>query len=573
MQKFSLTALLAFVLLSVAMFTPAIAQDYTPIFEEAACPFELAIEGEQEGVTYSCGYLIVPEDRFNPDGTQARLAVAIIRSTNPAAPPDPVIYLEGGPGGSALSAVDFWFQSGLRADRDIILIDQRGTGYSTPSLNCPEYEEDVEDPVTACRQRLLAEGVNIAAYTSAANADDIADLARALNLETYNLFGVSYGTRLALTVLRDHPERVRSVIIDAVYPPHVNSLNEQSALAYNTFETLFADCAVDAECAAAFPNLRQRFYDLVARLNANPDIVTDPETGEELEISGDALVSNLFDMLYDTSILAYLPATIDAWTRGDYFVDYYAEGDAVDVGGDDFEQALMDYLGFDNVDDLYDYIDSLSDEEYDALWEEIFGESAFFSEEEEQALMDYLGFTDYDALVDYLDNLSDEEFNLLLEEVFGGGEGVDGDSEGMFNSVECSEEVPFNSMEAVQQNLAGIPEAIAEGLVFTVEGTFDDCAKWDVPPAAESENQPVISDVPTLVLSGRYDPITPPSWGQAAADYLSRSYHFVFPNTGHGAVDSIECATQIALAFLNSPQQPPDSSCISTLTPPDFYIP
>ncbi|NJK78907.1 MAG: alpha/beta hydrolase [Chloroflexaceae bacterium] len=107
---------------------------YEPRFAVASCPFE-----PESDATIECGYLVVPEDRTNADSPEIELAVAIIRSPDPAKAPDPILYLEGGPGGTALYTIDRWVQMGLASNRDVIVMDQRGTGFSRPTLDCPKY--------------------------------------------------------------------------------------------------------------------------------------------------------------------------------------------------------------------------------------------------------------------------------------------------------------------------------------------------------------------------------------------------------------------------------------------------
>jgi pimeloyl-ACP methyl ester carboxylesterase len=108
-----------------------------------------------------------------------------------------------------MSVPDVWTRSALRDHAQIVVFDQRGTGYSMPSLDCTP-DDEADDPLRACRERLAAAGVDLGAYNSRESASDVADLLEVLDIEEATLFGVSYGTRLALTVMRDHPERIVS---------------------------------------------------------------------------------------------------------------------------------------------------------------------------------------------------------------------------------------------------------------------------------------------------------------------------------------------------------------------------
>lgn len=565
----------------------AAAQGTAPSFEYTSCWFYIAeSSGEVEGDTLDCGWLTVPEVRTGPSTGNIQLAVVILYSTNPNPPADPIIYLEGGPGGSAIAAVDFWYGSALRATRDLILIDQRGTGYSLPVLNCDELDDTGEvDSTVACRASLIGNGINLAAYNSYENAHDVADLLVALDIPQANLFGVSYGTRLALTIIRERPERIRSVIIDAVYPPHVNAYDEEVVNAYRAFRVLFDNCAADAACNAAYPNLETVFYQTVDALNASPALRTDEETDEAYEYTGDDMVTEIFDMLYDTGAIPTLPALIYDYSIGIFDNDYDTGGGdgGVDVDAlsdDEFERIMMDYLGYDDVGEFYDYLDSLDDDAYFDLIDEVFGTGEgggegispddLSDDEIDRLLMDYLGYDDIDAYYDYIDSLDDDEYYDLIDEAIGY---VDDDAEGMFTSVECREELPFDSLAAAESLSANVPPQIAEPMLQGFEQQLVDCDVWDVPASDPIENQPVVSDVPVLVMSGEYDPITPPSWGQAAADYLANSAHFVFPGIGHGAVESHPCPTSIALAFLNAPENVRnlDGACIAGMRT-NFYI-
>lgn len=174
------------------------------VYERADCPFDSDADVE-------CGYLTVPENRTKADSPLIQLAVAILYAPD-GSTELPIVFLEGGPGGSSLaefSAEEWDFP--FTRNRDLIFIDQRGTGYSIPTLDCPElsdetYDLSQENPEMDCRERLVAEGVDLTAYNTTENAADIAALRSALDIEAWDLLGVSYGTRLALDVMRFHPE-------------------------------------------------------------------------------------------------------------------------------------------------------------------------------------------------------------------------------------------------------------------------------------------------------------------------------------------------------------------------------
>jgi pimeloyl-ACP methyl ester carboxylesterase len=525
----SITLLLAFWLLLAAWATPpqAVADtpllrpgkapkpapSYTPRFVAVACPFDPA------GERVDCGYLVVPENRARPAGRQVKLALAIIRSRAAQPQPDPVLYLEGGPGGGAVYDPTFWYESPLLEQRDIILLDQRGTGYSLPSLNCPELEAagvatfaDEVRAAGACHKRLAGEGVDLTQYNSAAIAADIADLRVALAAPQINLFGVSYGTRAALTVMRDHPTGIRSVILDSTYPPEVDAYTEGAANAAAAIEVLFEGCAADPECDAAYPQLEVDFYRLVARLNRRPALLerTDPYSGETYEerLEGDALVSYLVDWLYDTWALPLLPRALGEAAAGRY-------------------------------EPLVALLDGTTDEAPEPK------RAVRFRVQDTEGVMDTTAAERGDVT----------------------------DSEGLFYSVECREELPFGDLAAARRALRPFASVLHTPLMASLEQTAAICAVWDAGRAHAIEDRPVASDIPTLVLAGEYDPVTPPHWGEAAAGRLTNSFFFEFPGTGHGVIFSDTCPERMAAAFLENPGKPPSASCLAHLGPSQFVLP
>lgn len=147
------------------------------------------------------------------------------------------------------------------------------------------------------------------------------------------------------------------------------------------------------------------------------------------------------------------------------------------------------------------------------------------------------------------------------------------DSEGAFYSVECYEEVSFNNPGRARTNISGIAPQLSRALLADVELMSDVCAFWSVEKAPAEENTPVQSDIPTLILTGQYDPITPPQWGKQASEYLENSFYFEFTGIGHDTIDSHQCPVDITMAFLDNPTQEPDSSCIAGINVPSLYIP
>ena len=271
-----------------------------------------------------CGVLTVE------DGT-ITIPYAVLRSPNPEPRPDPIIYFSGGPGDDGRDIAEFLLEIGIAGgDRDVIVFDQRGTGASTPSLDCPEYTEAVwqqlsaplppveelaiaRDAFSACRDRLAGDGVDLDAYDTPTTAADVEALRQALGIDEWNLFGVSYGTTVALEVVRQNPASVRSAVFDSVYPPNQpNDSTEFVAQAQRALGALAAGCAADAGCAGAHGDVDASLQALFDAWNADPyeATVEDPATGEqrELVLTGQDVIAGLWNAMYDETLLGLLPS-------------------------------------------------------------------------------------------------------------------------------------------------------------------------------------------------------------------------------------------------------------------------
>lgn len=304
-----------------------------PRFEAADCPVPVTNSNNVE-----CGYLVVPEDRSRPEGRAIRLPVGIARSRAAQPRPDPVVYLHGGPGMSVVRRVWWWPNSPFRAERDVIVIDQRGAGLSQPALDCPEMRDIPVETLTRnmtfeqaviyhteranqCRERLTRQGIDLAMYTNTQSAADLDDLRKVLGYEQWNLFSWSAGTRLALTILRDHPDGVRSAILDSVYmPPSADYYANLMPYAAQTLQRVFEACAADAMCNRTYPDLKGLLFDTVDRLNAEPltFTVNHPYTGKPFEarMNGPAFVGLLYRALYEEWNIALTPKLIADVRRG-----------------------------------------------------------------------------------------------------------------------------------------------------------------------------------------------------------------------------------------------------------------
>ena len=291
------------------------------------CPVEVSARFEVD-----CGMVTVPEDHSDPDGPSIQIAVAVVHSSGDSPASDPILFINGGPGARTLDAMSLWLETfslgPLLAKRDIVFFDQRGTGYSQPALVCTEspsanpLESLLHAPsLIACRDRLEESGANLDAYTSAQNAGDIAALGKALGYESWNLYGVSFGARIALTTLRDRPEGVRSVVLDAITPIEADLLLEDPVYTERVLRHLFAACRADAICRVAYPDVEQVYDDLVRELVQAPVSleVTNAKTGETRveEINGATLNGTIIGMLGSPEA-AGIPGLIYELRAGNY---------------------------------------------------------------------------------------------------------------------------------------------------------------------------------------------------------------------------------------------------------------
>lgn len=474
------------------------AQETPGTFIPSECMFEgldlgvATLDGESLG--FACGYVVVPERHAAPDGPTIRLPVAVRRAANGA--PDPLLMAQGGPGGDAFQAFSLLTpNTSIAADRDIVIFNQRGTPYASPELTCVETDEALDEilvadteegerlyteALQACYRRLQTAGVDLSAYNSLENAADVPLIARALGYETYNFYGVSYGTLLGLHLMRNHPEGLRSVILDSVVPTDINFIAEVPKSENRVYGEIFTACEADSACREEYPDLEARFFALVDRFDREPVTLSlvDPETGERHEafLDGRGLRSILYQLLYVPRMSAVFPKLVH-----------------------DLEQGDLRYL---------------------------------------EAMYPLLVF---DQLV----------------------------SEGMYYSVVCAEDADIDVNAIPLDTLR--PE-IARHAQEDLQSYIDACKRWVVDQLAPDVDAPVSSDIPTLLLSGRFDPVTPPPFAATAAAGLTNATVLVDSNASHGVALLSPCVNDIVADFLNDPTAAPDASCLDD-QPPLAFVP
>ena len=279
-----------------------------------------------------CGGYEVFENRESKKGRKISLNVIVLPSLGESHAPDPVFFVAGGPGQGAASLASFLGEGPLkplRAERDLVLLDQRGTGESNP-LSCDLFE-DASDlrkyyddmfpakGVRACRER-LEKAADLRFYTTSVAVDDLDEVRGALGYEKINLYGGSYGSTVALAYMRKYGGRVRSAILAGVAPTDLELPLPFSRGAQYALDDLFADCAGDSACRAAFPNVRAEFKSVLERLaKPAPVDVVNPFTrkSQRISLGRGVFGERLRMMLYDRDMASLVPLLIHRAYQGD----------------------------------------------------------------------------------------------------------------------------------------------------------------------------------------------------------------------------------------------------------------
>jgi pimeloyl-ACP methyl ester carboxylesterase len=293
-----------------------------------------------------CGFLIPAQQ---PAGLTEPLRLPVVWFKRPfwhwGGVFSPVLYLAGGPGGTAyLNLNDYWHEwqtTHLGSGHDLVLFDQRGSGLSQPKITCPEFVntvlsslDQVFDPAeearqlqqvfAECYQNFMAQGIDLSAFNTESSTQDVADLMTAIGGNQWNLYGVSYGTRLGLSVVRAHSDKLRSVVFDSVYPPEKNAILTLPLLWEQLLSNLLSQCQNHQNCREAFPDLNVALTEALDRLQFEPLSLLLPlqfAHSEDLELTPVMLDAHrflhvLFYAFYSRELIATLPAIINAARQG-----------------------------------------------------------------------------------------------------------------------------------------------------------------------------------------------------------------------------------------------------------------
>jgi pimeloyl-ACP methyl ester carboxylesterase len=444
--------------------------------------------GDDTPIDAYCGTFKVFENRATKQGRQIDLNIVILPALSPDPKPDPLFFLAGGPGQGAakMARMVREMYRRVQTDRDIVLVDQRGTGKSNP-LDCIDQDDSLKvfnEPESAGLEKLKkclsGYDADLTLYTTTIAMDDLDDVRAFLGYDKINIYGGSYGTRAGLVYMRQHGDRVRAAVLDGVAPTNMRLPLYFPRDVQRALDLLVKDCERSEPCNTTYPGLGGRIAALLERLAKDPPVVkvTHPRTGEVGEVRFEARhVANVMAAtLYSPMASALIPAVV------------------VRAEQNDFQGMLA--------------LASMGD--------------------------------------------SGAEPNMAV---------------GMQLSVICAEDGPRVTEEDAKKE--------SEGTLFgayVMRTQRIACGFWPKGTVDDAFYEPVKSAIPTLVLSGELDPVTPPVWGEQITAHLSNARHVVMPGTGHTA-GGTGCGLRVIRNFLDKGTTDGlDTTCVGNVHRPPFFV-
>lgn len=416
------------------------------------------------------------------------LSIARIPARRQSGIKDALTLIAGGPGQSAIEsfpAIAFAFRH-IMKDRDVILIDQRGTGNSA-KLSCPAASEtsglELDTDINHLREQsqlcLQSLDYDPRLFSTSVAVHDLEYVRKTLGVSQWNLYGISYGTRVALHYLRRFPNAVRTMTLDAVVPPSESLGPEIGPLAQRALDLIFKRCADDKECDDRFGNLNNSTARLLDSLEESPRSISyeDIATGQlsTMEFGRQHLAVTLRLMSYNSQTAALLPSML-----------------------------------------------------HEAIVNDNFAPLARQANLQSNALGDAL-------------------------------------ATGMHHAVICTEDAPFIDTDTLPEQTHYLGDVVVSSLLASCDG-------WPAGFIDKDFKNPLISDTPTLILSGQADPITPPDYGDAVADQLSHARHLVNEHQGHMQAP-FGCMPTLLAQFVDSSDSGSlDTTCLERLRVMPFFV-
>ena len=435
-----------------------------------------------------CGVLKVPEDRTQPGGATIDLSIAVVPALNRRSQAAPLFLLAGGPGQGATAMYTSYAAAFARVNRnhDIVLVDQRGTGKSAPlSCDYPDDWQAPDDAMAALRQATLAclhkYGDRVRFYTSSAAVADLAAVREALGFPAIDLYGVSYGTRVAQLYMRRYPRSIHAVILDGVTFPEQAIGPDTPLDGQRALDIIVTRCEESQDCAGAYPQLRQDLEALRRQFGPqkSPITIDDPNSGLPLKIEFNRgmLNASLRFLSYTAAQASLLPTLV-----------HRAYGGAIAP--------------------------------------------------------------------------------LAAQTIMTARQVGDQLASGMQNSVICSEDVPFFTAANIDRAAISRTYQGADQL----DGLIEICKLWPRGPMDPDLHSPLQSDIPTLLLSGEADPVTPPADAERAARGLARHRHLILSGEGHGQV-ATGCVPRLMAEFLDAAAPDRlDAACLERHSSAPFFV-
>jgi pimeloyl-ACP methyl ester carboxylesterase len=473
-------------LLLLSAFVPAHRAQNVPPGSMSLMPCE--VPGAKEGAKEKalCGSYEVFENRAAKRGRKISLKIVVFPATGPKKAADPLFYIPGGPGSSATEDAPFVAAqlSKIRVRRDLVFLDQRGTGGSN-GLNCDLFDpSDLESyfedyfplaDVRKCREQLEPKA-DLKLYTTPIAMDDLDEVRAALGYERINITAGSYGTRATQDYLKRHAKHVRAVVMQGISPTGQLMPRDFPQHTERALNGILDECAADAGCQAAFPELRAEVKTVLERLlQGKVGVeVKDPKTGAptQVQLSRDLAAEAIRYMLYQPGAANRIPL----------FLHLAAQGNYVPLA----ESALS-----------------------------------------------------------------------YRQRLVGTG------SNGMYLSVTCAEDLPWIKSGEGERNAA--QTFLGD---YRLRQQRAACELWPRANIPKAYFEPTRARVPALILTGQWDPVTPPVYGEMAAKYLPNSLHLVVPHGGHGfgGLDGLDCIENLTAEFVGQGTvKGLDTSCVKNI--------
>lgn len=446
------------------------------------------IEGDAK-----CGTLEVFENRATQEDRKIKINILVLPASGQQREPDPLFYFAGGPGSAATEDAPGIapLLASVRQRRDLVFVDQRGTGQSNP-LNCELFNSaDPQsflgsffplDDVRKCREQLEPKA-DLTLYTTNIAMDDLDDVRAALGYEQINLYGGSYGTRAALVYLRRHPKHVRTVILHGVAPTNQFMPRSFPQDAERALQGVLSECEADEACRKAFPQVKVDAQRVLEQLLQSP-----AQAEVQLPQSKERVTVKLNRNLAAEAVRYMMYSPIGAG-RVPLFLHLAAEGNYVPLA-----------------------------------------QAALF----------------------YRQNL------------------VATGSNGMYLSVTCAEDLPFVKAEDAKR--IGTNTFLGS---YRYDQQNAACELWPRAMIDSKYAEPVRSDKPVLIMTGEWDPVTPPSQGDAVAKTLPNSLHVVVNDGAHGlsGLQGIECLDRLMTQFVErGTVKDLDTSCTKNIKRKGFAL-